>query len=48
MKVYAVVFGNYEPSETDSIWTTEALAEARVEQMDGYDWRVVPVEVRER
>jgi len=45
-EIYAVVFGNYFPRETDTLWSTEELAEERAEQLDG-DWRVVPMLVHE-
>lgn len=37
--VWAVMFGNYEPSEIDSLWDTEEDADKRAAQLDG-DWRV--------
>lgn len=42
LTVYAVVYGNYEPAETHSLWATEALAEQQIERLDGSMWEVVP------
>jgi hypothetical protein len=32
--VYAVVFSNYEPAETDSLWRDKAKAEARADELN--------------
>jgi hypothetical protein len=40
VRIYSVVFSNYEPEEVDSCWATRELAEQRAEEMEG-DWRVV-------
>lgn len=40
LMVWAVIFSNYEPVETDSLWTTEERAEERAEEL-GDGWRVV-------
>jgi hypothetical protein len=39
MKVYAVVFSNYEPQEVDSLWFTRALAQAKADEL-GHEWNV--------
>jgi hypothetical protein len=33
--VFAVVCGNYEPAEIDSLWDTSVLAQERAEKMGG-------------
>ena len=33
--VWAVVFSNYEPAETHSVWATKELAEEQAEKLDG-------------
>ena len=49
--VWAVVFGNYEPPEIDSLWTTEARAEERAQELnresDNPRWGVMGWTVRE-
>lgn len=52
MIVWAVVYGNYEPPETDSLWTTEIAAQKRADDLDEADdlgaaWRVMAIEVNE-
>lgn len=44
--VWAVVFSNYEPPEVDSLWTTEARAEERAEEL-GAGWGVTGWDVKE-
>lgn len=47
MNIWAVVYGNYEPAEVDSLWATEDLALRREEKLDEAAdgdmsmWRVV-------
>ena len=38
--IWAVIFSNYEPTETDSLWTTKERAEERADEL-GDGWRVV-------
>lgn len=49
-KVFAVVFGNYEPREVDSIWSTEELAQACADRFSsgrtGCSWSVETWEVQ--
>lgn len=33
--IFVVRFGNYEPTEADSLWSTKELAERRAEQLGG-------------
>jgi hypothetical protein len=47
MTVWAVVYGNYEPTEVDSLWATEELAKRRKDEVDAQPlssgmWDVVP------
>jgi hypothetical protein len=47
MTVWAVMYGNYEPAEIDSLWATEELARRREDELDAAPgstgmWRVVP------
>jgi hypothetical protein len=40
--VWAVVYGNYEPAEVDSIWATKGAAEKHVETLaDDIGWKIV-------
>lgn len=47
MDVWAVVFGNYEPQETDSVWETKELAQRRARKLNFPvgEWTVEPWEV---
>lgn len=47
MIVYAVVFSNYEPSEVDSLWVSEKLAQSRADELDGH-WNVERMLVRDK
>lgn len=47
MTVFVVVFSNYSPAEVDSIWTTEALAQARVDELNDNMWQVEEWTVRD-
>lgn len=44
MKVWVVIFSNYEPSEVDSLWRTKESAEKRAEELgdmwDAVEWEV--------
>ncbi len=43
--VWAVVYGNYDPAEVDSLWASKSLAERRADAL-GDDWRVIEWKVR--
>jgi hypothetical protein len=39
-QVWAVVYSNYSPTEVDSLWRTSEKAEARAEDLGGFQWHV--------
>ncbi len=39
--VWAVVYSNYEPTEVDSLWSTEALARRCMDEKKEHGWNVV-------
>jgi hypothetical protein len=43
-RVWAVVYGNYEPYEVNSLWTTEELARRRAGNLGG-TFRAEPMTV---
>lgn len=47
-KVFAVVYGNYEPLEVDSLWSSlgDAQAEALRKNLENGAWNVVEMEIR--
>lgn len=47
MKVYAVVFSNYEPAEVESLWETMEDAEARASAL-GSPWEAQEWDVQRR
>lgn len=42
--VWAVVYGNYDPFEVNSLWHTEARAKQRASELQG-DYRVIEWEI---
>lgn len=52
MTVWVVVYSNYEPAEVDSLWTTEAEAAKRRDELNATSntgmWESEPWVVRER
>ena len=45
--VWAVVYGNYEPPELDSLWNSEQAARERAAEL-GDDWQVCRFTVHEK
>lgn len=51
LKVFAVVYSNYDPAEVDSLWTTETEANKRRAELNAETdtgiWKVTPWLVQE-
>lgn len=43
--VYAVIYGNYEPAEVDSLWSTRERADERAAEL-GEGWTTVNWQVK--